>query len=153
MLLKVCEAEHRKGQGRLIAFYKIFLLSFALSHSQYPVNMHLNIPSLFFLSVSGILAAPVAEASPDISSLVSAILRPNSNKQAGPSKNNNCPSQQPTSQNVCSSGSPYCCSGTGSAQVCGPASSVACSSMTICCINTNGVSYFVVSEGIVLTSI
>jgi hypothetical protein len=52
----------------------------------------------------------------------------------------NCPSQKPIAQNLCTSGSPYCCSGSGSGQVCGLASSVSCSATTICCINTNGVS-------------
>jgi len=50
----------------------------------------------------------------------------------------NCPSQKPIASNLCTSGAPYCCSGTGSGQVCGPASSTTCSSTTICCINTNG---------------
>lgn len=42
--------------------------------------------------------------------------------------------------NMCSTGNPYCCSGEGEAMVCGPASSTSCNTMTICCINTNGVS-------------
>jgi hypothetical protein len=57
-----------------------------------------------------------------------------------PPPNPNCPKQKPIAQNLCTSGSPYCCSGTGASQVCGPASSTSCSSTTICCINTNGVS-------------
>lgn len=48
--------------------------------------------------------------------------------------------QKPIAQNLCTSGAPYCCSGEGDARVCGPASSVVCEAMTICCINTNGVS-------------
>lgn len=50
------------------------------------------------------------------------------------------PAQKPIAQNLCNSGSPYCCSGSGASQVCGPASQVSCASTTICCINTNGVS-------------
>lgn len=50
-----------------------------------------------------------------------------------------CPTQNPISSNVCSSGSPYCCSGSGKSVVCGPASTTQCTSTTICCINTNGV--------------
>ncbi|KAF4621900.1 hypothetical protein G7Y89_g14445 [Cudoniella acicularis] len=50
----------------------------------------------------------------------------------------NCPNTQPVDQNLCTSGSPYCCSGSGNGAVCGPSSSTQCSSTTICCINTNG---------------
>jgi hypothetical protein len=53
----------------------------------------------------------------------------------------NCPTQKPIAENLCTSGSPYCCSGTGSGQVCGPAASTTCTATTICCINTNGVSW------------
>jgi hypothetical protein len=52
----------------------------------------------------------------------------------------NCPTQGPIASNVCSSGSPYCCSGSGKSMVCGPASTTQCTTTTICCINTNGVS-------------
>lgn len=51
-----------------------------------------------------------------------------------------CVPQNPIASNVCSSGSPYCCSGSGKSTVCGPASTTKCASTTICCINTNGVS-------------
>ena len=58
-----------------------------------------------------------------------------------------CPTQGPITSNVCSSGSPYCCSGSGKSIVCGPSSTTQCTSTTICCINTNGVS---VSKGFTL---
>jgi hypothetical protein len=64
---------------------------------------------------------------------------PDPNGRGANSKPSNCPSQKPISQNLCTSGSPYCCSGQGAAQVCGPSSSTTCTATTICCINTNGV--------------
>ncbi|KAF3049007.1 hypothetical protein E8E11_002354 [Didymella keratinophila] len=105
--------------------------------------MRSSIPILSLLLMSNALAIPLADPSPDVSSLVSSLLGPNNlsseldkRKADSPGKNGNCP--KTVSQNVCTSGAPYCCSGSGASQVCGPASSVACSSMTICCINTNG---------------
>lgn len=59
-------------------------------------------------------------------------------KEEKKGKKDDC--QKPIAQNLCTSGAPYCCSGEGNARVCGPASSVSCEVMTICCINTNGVS-------------
>ena len=52
-----------------------------------------------------------------------------------------CSPQNPIASNVCSSGSPYCCSGTGKSMVCGPSSTTDCESTTICCMNNNGVSF------------
>lgn len=60
--------------------------------------------------------------------------------ERGPQKKGKNDCQKPIAQNLCTSGAPYCCSGEGTARVCGPASSVSCDVMTICCINTNGVS-------------
>lgn len=57
-----------------------------------------------------------------------------------PPQNQGCPKQLSVAQNLRTSGSPYCCIGSGSSQVCGPAGSTTCSSTMICCINTIGVS-------------
>src|SRR5580700_4076509 len=59
---------------------------------------------------------------------------------------NTGPGQQPIANNICNSGSPYCCSGSGAGKVCGPASTTTCTSTTICCINTDGVSIFSVAR-------
>lgn len=67
------------------------------------------------------------------------LLAPRANKR--PKHNPDCPSTIPVNQNLCNSGSPYCCSGTGPGAVCGPSATTNCASTTICCINTNGVSW------------
>ncbi|KAG0652067.1 hypothetical protein D0Z07_1190 [Hyphodiscus hymeniophilus] len=107
--------------------------------------------SLFVFVISPYLATAVALAAPfgDITSPKSPNLEleardPDSRlgirntKKAAPSI---CAPQNPIQSNVCSSGSPYCCSGEGSGMVCGPASTTTCTSTIICCINNNGVSY------------
>ena len=77
---------------------------------------------------------PMAQMSPSFGGL----LAPRASRR--PPHNPNCPSTVPVSQNVCTSGSPYCCEGTGPGAVCGPSSTTNCASTVICCINTNGVS-------------
>ncbi|KAH8809999.1 hypothetical protein F5882DRAFT_373058 [Hyaloscypha sp. PMI_1271] len=90
------------------------------------------------------LAEPNTNSSPiaDGPKLESREPHPNAEPRGPPAPpsppNPNCAKQKPIAQNLCNSGSPYCCSGSGASQVCGPASTTSCSSTTICCINTNG---------------
>lgn len=67
------------------------------------------------------------------------------------SKSRSLPSNSLTetvSTNNCSTGTPYCCSGDNvKGMVCGPASSTNCNTLTICCINTNGVGNIPESKG------
>ncbi|KAF2996198.1 hypothetical protein E8E13_001233 [Curvularia kusanoi] len=107
--------------------------------------MKLFLSSLFLAAFTPVLAVPVTEASPDTISVNSTLVdrdlalvdldRRQGGKQKGKGKED-C--QKPIAQNLCTSGSPYCCSGIGDARVCGPASTVSCETLTICCINTNG---------------
>ena len=93
-----------------------------------------------------VLAIPFADASADAPPLNTSI-NPRDTSLIELSKRNKTPPppvqkqdcQKPVAQNLCTSGTPYCCSGDGSSQVCGPAASVSCQSTAICCINTNGV--------------
>jgi hypothetical protein len=113
--------------------------------------MQFHLSTILLLFLSNVLAIPVADPSPDSSSPTSPLLDRdnhfNEHDQRGqpktpptpPAPPVGCPSQKPIAQNLCTSGSPYCCSGSGSGQVCGPASTTTCTATTICCINTNGV--------------
>lgn len=92
------------------------------------IEMQFYFSALFLLLLPTALAIPVAEP----------VLSLSNNKEPRKEKDK-CPSQKPIAQNICTSGAPYCCSGTGDTQVCGPAGTVECTAMTICCINTNGV--------------
>ncbi|KAJ8108555.1 hypothetical protein OPT61_g8095 [Boeremia exigua] len=116
--------------------------------------MQFYISSLFLFLLPTALSVPVADPLPEVSPLGSPLFDRSvastelitreagkSPPPPGPGPNGNkgkqdC--QKPIAQNLCTSGSPYCCSGTGDAKVCGPAASVSCDTMTICCINTNG---------------
>ncbi len=113
--------------------------------------MQFYISALFLFLLPSALSVPVAEPLPEVSPLGSPLfdrgvastelITRDAAKDPAPKKakkEKDC--QKPIAQNLCNSGSPYCCSGTGDQQVCGPAGTVTCESMTICCINTNGVS-------------
>lgn len=99
--------------------------------------MQFSVSALFFVLLPYALAIPVADPSPNDTSLSSPLLERDAAKDSGKGKDK-C--QKPIAQNLCTSGVPYCCSGTGLSQVCGPAGTVQCQSIAICCINTNGVS-------------
>lgn len=110
--------------------------------------MHFHLTALFFALLPYAFAVPVADASSNTVSVNSTLVerdlaliefdRRQAEKKGKGKGKEDC--QKPIAQNLCTSGAPYCCSGTGDAKVCGPASSVVCETMTICCINTNGVS-------------
>ena len=114
-----------------------------LSTQRLTLNMQFNsIPLLLTLTLylTNVLSIPVSESSPEqLSPFEERRSQPPPKTPSGPPPAN-CPTQKPIAQNLCNSGSPYCCSGTGSGQVCGPAASTTCTATTICCINTNGVS-------------
>jgi hypothetical protein len=109
--------------------------------------MKLYLSAVFLFFLPNALAIPLADSSPNISSPNSLVSRDAywnelDKREAAKGKDkekDKCPTQKPIAQNLCTSGAPYCCSGEGAAQVCGPASTTTCQTMTICCINTNGV--------------
>ncbi|KAH6644321.1 hypothetical protein C7974DRAFT_18562 [Boeremia exigua] len=112
------------------------------------IKMQFYLSALFLCLLPSVIAVPFAD--PDATSSLPQLFdreatstelatrdpakSPDKNGNQG--KKEDC--QKPIAQNLCTSGSPYCCSGTGDQQVCGPAGSVSCQAMTICCINTNG---------------
>ncbi|KAJ4992839.1 hypothetical protein SVAN01_01543 [Stagonosporopsis vannaccii] len=115
--------------------------------------MQFYLPTIIFCLLPGVIstAIPVADPLPAESSLNSTLFerdivaaelisrdpqKGKNEKKDKKGKKEDC--QKPIAQNLCTSGAPYCCSGEGDARVCGPASSVSCEVMTICCINTNG---------------
>lgn len=138
---------------------KLFHLLFYFKNSQHlqlshQITMHFQsttLLALFTLCLSIGLAMPLADpdmnSSPIIDGPKLESREPHARAEPrgppnppSPPPNPGCSKQKPISQNLCTSGSPYCCSGSGASQVCGPASTTSCSSTTICCINTNGVS-------------
>jgi hypothetical protein len=101
--------------------------------------MQFYLSTLFLLLLPSVLAVPIADAPPNAPSPSSPLLDAHNkrNPAKGTEKDGKC--QKPIAQNLCTSGAPYCCSGTGISQVYGPAGTVECTSIAICCINTNGV--------------
>ena len=108
--------------------------------------MKFYLSTVAFALLPQVLAIPLADAPAD-ASLLNISINPRDTSLYEFSKRNKTPlspakkqdCQKPITQNLCNSGTPYCCSGDGSSQVCGPAASVSCQSTAICCINTNGV--------------
>jgi uncharacterized membrane protein len=97
-------------------------------------NMQFYLSALL-LFLPSVLSIPVGDALLNALSPSTPLL--NAHDKRDPAPKDKC--QQPIGQNLCTSGVPYCCSGTGTSQVCGPAGTVECTSIAICCINTNGV--------------
>jgi hypothetical protein len=88
------------------------------------------------LFITTTLAVPVAGSSEPMSTPNSPILEARVTRGS-------CP--KTSAENICTSGEPYCCVGSGKNQVCGK-SQVQCSSTTICCNNFNGVSCYFKSQ-------